>query len=278
MPLRLPCEDSICDGRQCDGQRPRCGHCQRKNIECVFTTNPGETRSGALRNENERLRGINGSLVDFIWQLKYADSREAQLLIDNFDPVENQLQKPAVGETAGGKSQVHRNELSTLSSPSGCSSSVPQKSAYDTITPPRASLHSDDLRLSLQRNVDKVKEASAIKEACISEIFYCHSQDELSSLIAAFNDDETVSPAVVCEMYAAAATSGQYARDLLGTELLDGFYGQFPLLWRVKHQAPRSLSLTSGAQMLQDSSSMNPSRHPLRLRSKLPLCSGCTIY
>jgi hypothetical protein len=87
---------------------------------------------------------------------------------------------------------------------------------------------SDIIKESIQHNINNIKKASLIKEACISEIFFCHTQDELSTLIAAFNrtDGKVAPPAVMSEMRAAAATSGQYARDLLDADLLDHFHGQ----------------------------------------------------
>lgn len=106
------------------------------------------------------------------------------------------------------------------------SSSIAQQRAVQLRGPAGQDAHT--LRLSLQRNIGKIQEGALVKEACISEIFFCHTQDELSDLFAAFDhgDDNTISPAVKSEMYAAAATSGQYVRSLLGPDLLDPFYSK----------------------------------------------------
>lgn len=106
------------------------------------------------------------------------------------------------------------------------SSSIAQQSAGQLQESAGQDPHT--LRLSLQRNIGKIQEGALVKEACISEIFFCHTQDEFSDLVAAFDqgDDSTVPPAVKSEMYAAAATSGQYVRDLLGPGLLDPFYSK----------------------------------------------------
>lgn len=106
------------------------------------------------------------------------------------------------------------------------SSSIAQQRAGQLYGPAGQDPHT--LRLSLQRNIGKIQEGALVKEACISEIFFCHTQDEFSDLVAAFGqgDDSTIPPAVKGEMYAAAATSGQYVRDLLGPDILDAFYSK----------------------------------------------------
>lgn len=166
--------------------------------------------------------------MDFLWRLKSSNGLEVQQLIDGFDFVEGLLQLSPVGEASGNSCQSPTNEPPVLSRPSGDLLPVSRQSVHDVLTPVMAPHPASTLRDSLQHNINKIRQASLVKEACISEIFFCHSQDELCNLIAAFNekDDKTTSPVVMSEMYAAAATSGQYARDLLDPDLLDRFYGQ----------------------------------------------------
>jgi hypothetical protein len=63
---------------------------------------------------------------------------------------------------------------------------------------------------------------------CISEIFLCHESDAVENLFANLSAKKstTISNAVLCELCAVAATSGQYVRNLIAPGLLDYWYGK----------------------------------------------------
>lgn len=245
-------------------------------MQCVYSTQPGETRTGALRSENERLRTTNGSLIEFLWKLKYSSPSQAQALIENFDSVESLLSSKEQASTHPAAPQDFETTLRRNDSTDQDSDHPPASTsqAYSRTRPNRpspapdatlgrASLHNvgleridssmnpelhhqkfsetqgmnstglhssklGGLQKSLQSNTSKIRSGFLTKQACISEIFVCHSNEEFESLVAEFDEpqERPILADALCEMCAIAATCGQYVRDLLQADLLDFWYGK----------------------------------------------------
>jgi hypothetical protein len=84
------------------------------------------------------------------------------------------------------------------------------------------------LKLSLQKNLHGIQEGFQVQQSCISEIFFCHSQETFESLISCLKPGHTAPPrsSVLCEICAAAIIAGQYVRDSLDTGVLDNWYSR----------------------------------------------------
>lgn len=267
-----PCEaNAASNTAQCDGERPECGSCRHRRTQCVYSTQPGETRTGALRSENERLRATNGSLVEFLWKLKYSSPSQAQALIEKFDSVESLLSStveinPRLAAPQDFERTLRRNDSTDENSdhplgptsterrrPSSAPDATLGRASFLNVgleridssmnpdlhhgnvsdtqginAPGSCSSRSGGLHLSLQSNTSKIRSGFFTKQACISEIFVCHSNEEFESLLAEFDRPQKrpILADALCEMCAIAATCGQYARNLLQADLLDYWYGK----------------------------------------------------
>lgn len=107
---------------------------------------------------------------------------------------------------------------SCLDSTVHSSPSLPHRTNFDDATVLR----------SLQANVEKIREGFAIQRMCISEIFYCHDNEDFERLLAGVEGswNGLLSRPVLCEVCALAATCGQYVRDAVSPGLIDYWYGE----------------------------------------------------
>lgn len=84
------------------------------------------------------------------------------------------------------------------------------------------------LRLSLRENLDKIQEGFHMQQSCISEIFFCHSEETFESLMSCLKQDcaDTPSRSLLCEICAVATIAGQYVQDSLRPGVLDQWYSR----------------------------------------------------
>lgn len=59
-----------------------CGSCRERSEPCTWASQPGVTRSAALKSEVSRLSTRNGSLLDLCWQLKHGSASDAWTLVE----------------------------------------------------------------------------------------------------------------------------------------------------------------------------------------------------
>jgi hypothetical protein len=62
---------------QCNGRRPVCGTCSIKGSDCVYTVEPGQTRTGALKEKNTVLEKNLGAAMDVLSNLRSLPHDEA---------------------------------------------------------------------------------------------------------------------------------------------------------------------------------------------------------
>jgi hypothetical protein len=89
--------------------------------------------------------------------------------------------------------------------------------------------HGDaSLQLSLRRHLQSIQQGFQVQQSCISEVFFCHSQETFESLILCLKPGYAATPrsSVLCEICAVAIIAGQYVRDSLELGLLDHWYSK----------------------------------------------------
>lgn len=96
-----------------------------------------------------------------------------------------------------------------------------------------APIHQDEdcdvsLRLSLLANLDKIQEGFQVQQSCISEIFFCHSEETFEMLVLCLKQDfaDTPKSAILCEICAVAIIAGQYVQDFLPPRMLVQWYSR----------------------------------------------------
>jgi hypothetical protein len=67
--------------QQCDEARPRCGSCRKRHFECAYELPVGQTRTQALIQSQQDLRGQMRSHVSFIYALRSVGSNEATQML-----------------------------------------------------------------------------------------------------------------------------------------------------------------------------------------------------
>ena len=84
------------------------------------------------------------------------------------------------------------------------------------------------LQISLQRNLDKIQEGFHMQQSCISEIFFCHSEETFGSLMSCLKQecDDPPTSSMLCEICAVATIAGQYVQGSLRPDLLDLWYSR----------------------------------------------------
>jgi hypothetical protein len=84
------------------------------------------------------------------------------------------------------------------------------------------------LQLSLRENLDKIQEGFRMQQSCISEIFFCHSEETFESLMSCLNQDcaDPRDSSILCEICAVATIAGQYMQGSLPPDLLDEWYSR----------------------------------------------------
>jgi len=87
------------------------------------------------------------------------------------------------------------------------------------------------LQLSLRRNLQSIQQGFQVQQSCISEVFFCHSQETFESLILCLKPGYVATPrsSVLCEICAVTIIAGQYVRDSLELGLLDHWYSRSKL-------------------------------------------------
>ncbi|QUC22239.1 uncharacterized protein UV8b_06480 [Ustilaginoidea virens] len=79
--VRAACESCRRQKCKCDGERPSCSHCLRQMIECMYTTNAGETRSSALRRRCSALEEELETLQKLVRHIRDSPPDEAERIV-----------------------------------------------------------------------------------------------------------------------------------------------------------------------------------------------------
>lgn len=64
--------------KQCDGHRPSCARCAKKNVTCEYSVEPGTTRLQSLRRRNDALETELDLLLRLINYIRTRSDDEAQ--------------------------------------------------------------------------------------------------------------------------------------------------------------------------------------------------------
>lgn len=67
---------------QCDGSRPDCGACKGSRRKCDYASQPGWTRTAALKSKVSQLRADNESLLNLYSRLRDGSTPEARDLFE----------------------------------------------------------------------------------------------------------------------------------------------------------------------------------------------------
>ncbi|KAI0163355.1 hypothetical protein BJ166DRAFT_292377 [Pestalotiopsis sp. NC0098] len=89
MPRRPPKQPNVptacyCCRQQkmkCSGERPVCGRCAKRSLDCQYASQPGETSSQALRRNYETLRHQETIHTELIDLLRSLPDQEAQIVL-----------------------------------------------------------------------------------------------------------------------------------------------------------------------------------------------------